>query len=273
MGISIGGFNGPRLAEVKSVSAHGAPGCGAYVLYLRLTALVGNLKSEVLVSQLACRLEIAEPFLKIANGVIEGSPVTRWAEYTDDSQLGFFFYLSPNQVDSIELIRVGGDLKLSIWLSGVVNCQGEQSDFSDKGDFIITKQQWIETLDTMGYQDTLLFELPMPNEVSLKVLLERAHKHILNGDYQESIGICRQAIEMVEKNRKDKKKASEAVAKYKENRQEMNAIERMLFLREGVKNITQLGAHHGDGFSRQQAQSVLGMTVALLSSPEIGLKK
>lgn len=276
MGINVGGFNGSRLAEVKSISVHGVNGCGVYVLYLRLSTLVANLKSEALVSQLACRLEVAEPLSKICNGVIEGNPVIRWTEYTDDSELGFFFYLSASQINSIEEARDSGDLKLSIWLSGVVDYNGKKTDFSNKGDFVISKQQWLEALSAMCYQDTLLFELPMPNETEstdMKVLLERAQKHILNGLYQESVGICRQIIELVEKNRKDKKKALEAVSKYKENRQEMNALERMLFLREGLKNITQLGAHHGDDFSRQQSQSILGMTVALLSSSEIGLKK
>jgi len=84
--------------------------------------------------------------------------------------------------------------------------------------------------------------------------------------------LCRQAIELVEKYRKDKNKGATAVLKYKENRQDMNTEERMMFLREGLKNITQLGAHHGDEFSRYQAQAVLGMTVSLLSLPEIGLK-
>ncbi len=279
MGITIGGFDGPRLAEVRNISAYGVPGCGVYVLYLRLMTLAANLKSEALISQLACRLDTGEPHLKIANGVIEGHPVIRWTEHTDDYQLGFFFYLSGSQLNSIESSRGSSDLKVSIWLSGTVNYDGKQQSFSDKGEFVIPKQQWVEALATMRYQDTLLFELPMPKgtdstDDSLKVLLERAQNHILNGHYQESVGLCRQVIEFIESDRGDKQAASIAVGKYKNgNREEMNAIERMLFLREALKNITHLGSHHGDEFSRQQAQAVLGMTVALLSSPEIGIQK
>ncbi len=277
MSISIGGFGGPKIAEVKNVSVNGVSGCGVYVLYLRLTAISANLKHEAFVSNLSCRLETKDPCFKISSGALDGHPIIRWCEYTDDSQIGFFFYLNASQISAIEDFRNSGDLKLSIWLSGVVDYEGKQNDFYDKSDYVISKQEWLEVLAAMQYKDTLLFELPMPvatdsDDENIKILLERAQSHILNGHYQETIGLCRQAIELVEKVRDDKKKASEAAKKYKDNRQEMNTLERMLFLREGLKNITQLGAHHGDEFSRKQAQSVLGMTVALLSASEIGIK-
>lgn len=234
MGISIGGFNGPGLAEVRSVSAHGVPGCGVYVLHLQLKILAANLKSKALISQLSCRIETTNPSLKISDGVLEGHPVIEWFEYTDESQLGFFFYLSANQISAIENFRNSGDLKLSIWLSGVVNYEGQVNDFYGKDDYVISKQQWLEALSSMKYKDTLLFELPMPKQDGsdkdkLKELLERAQSHLINGHYQESVGLCRQAIELIEELRKDKKEAANAAAKYKEKRKEMNINERMLF--------------------------------------------
>jgi len=64
MSISFGGFGGPKIAEVKNVTAHGVPGCGVYVLYLQLTTLAANLRSKALISQLSCRIETAKPCLK-----------------------------------------------------------------------------------------------------------------------------------------------------------------------------------------------------------------
>lgn len=278
MSIFIGGHDGPRLAEVRGMSVHGNQGCGVYVLYVNLKVIAGNLTSDAFLSQLSCRLEVGKPPVKLANGSIESSPVVQWTQYTNDTQLGFFFYLSSSQINAIEEARCSGDIAFSLWLSGEVKYEGKSQSFLDKGDFVISKQQWLEALSQMHYQDTLLFELPMPsgtdsNSSEVKSLLERAQSHILNGHYQEAIGLCRQAIEYIESYRKDKKQASAAVAKYKEHRPEMNVIERMLFLREGLKNITHLGNHNSDEFSREQAQSVLGMTVALLSSPEIGVIK
>ncbi|MDH5785855.1 MAG: hypothetical protein OEZ16_09645 [Chromatiales bacterium] len=278
MVISIGGFDGPRLAEVKSVSIHGNQGCGVYVLYLSLKVIAGNLTSDAFLSQLSCRLEVGKQPIKLANGEYEAAPVVRWTQYTEDTQLGFFFYLSSSQVNAIEQVRNSGDAPISVWLSGSVSYEGKSQSFLDKGDYVIPKQQWLQALAEMHYQDTLLFELLMPsgtdsNSSEVKSLLERAQSHILNGHYQEAIGLCRQAIEFVENYRDDKKQASQAVEKYKDRRKEMNVIERMLFLREGLKNITHLGNHNSEEFSRQQAQSVLGITVALLSSPEIGVIK
>ena len=279
MSISIGGLNGKRLGEVRDISVQGFQGCGVYGLYLILKVNAGNLNSEAFLSQLQCRIELGDNGRKIANGFIEGNPVIRWTEFSEVEQLGFFFYLSSSQIEAIEESRKSGDLKLGVWLSGEAVYEEMSQNFSDRRDYLIQKQQWLDVLSKNGYQETLLFELPMPKETdgvgeNLRELLERAQKHILNGHYQESVGLCRQAIEVVENSRKDKNKASEAVRKYTDNRRrEMSVEERMLFLREVLKNVTQLGAHHGDEFSRYQAQSVLGMTVSLLSSPEIGLIK
>ena len=256
MSISIGGLNGKRLGEVRDISVHGFQGCGVYGLYLILKVNAGNLNSEAFLSQLQCRIELGDNGRKIANGFIEGNPVIRWTELSEVEQLGFFFYLSSNQIEAVEESRRAGDLKLGVWLSGEARYKGVTQNFSDKRDYLIQKQQWLDVLSKNGYQQTLLFELPMPKETdgvgeNLRELLERAQKHILNGHYQESVGLCRQAIEVVENSRKDKNKASEAVRKYTDNRRrEMSVEERMLFLREVLKNVTQLGAHHGDEFSR-----------------------
>jgi len=277
MGISIGGINGARLGEVKDISIYGFPGCGIFGLYINLKINAGNLNSDAYISQLQCRIEVDKPALKIGNGFLENQPTLRWTEYSQDEQVGFHFYLSGRQIEVIDSLRCSGDIKFVVWLSGTALYEDKSQTFSDKGDFVISKQQWLEALDMMGYRDTLLFELPMPksggDEASkLKELLERAQNHILNGHYHESVGLCRKAIEWVEKERSDKSEAGKSVEKFKESRRDMTINDRMLFLREGLKNITHLGAHEDEEFSRLQAQAVLGMTIALLSSPEVGIE-
>ena len=276
MSLSITGLHGTIIGDLNSISVHGIQGCGVYVLLLTLKINASYLSSEILLSQLCCSLELGNK--KIASGFIDGRPIIIWTEFSSEERIGFKFYLSASQLNAIEAVRSNGDLKIGVSLAGSFNCGEENQGFSDRGEFLIPKQEWLGALSAMLYKDSLLFELPMPKksneqDKNLKELLERAHSHILNGHYQESIGLCRQAIEFIEKDRNDKKKVTEATAKYKENRREMSALERMFCLREMLKNITQLGAHHGEEFSRQQAQSVLGMTVALLSFPEIGIQR
>lgn len=278
MSLSIDSQNGVILGEVRDISINGFPGCGIFGLYINLKVSAGNLKSEALITQLVCRIELEKPALKISNGFIDNHPTLRWTEYSGIEQVGFLFYLSGSQIQAIETYRLSGDIKLGIWLAGNILYEGKSQSFSDKGEFVVPKQQWLEALGRMGYRDTLLFELAMPkfdeNEASkLMDYLERAQNHILNGHYQESVVLCRKAIEWVEKKRSDKNEAGKSVNKFKDSRRDMTINERMLFLREGLKNITHLSAHEDEEFSRQQAQAVLGMTVALLSAPEVGLQK
>ena len=276
MGISINIANGQTLGEVNDISVHGAEGCGVYVLYLRIIVSVGKLNSNAIVSQLNCRMELTDTNIKIANGFTESRPHVRWTKYSTDNQLGFFFYLSGNQLDAIEKYRNSGDLRISICLSGDINYEDKVDSFFGKESIYIPKQQWLEALSAMKYQNTLLLEIPMPekesqNENGLSELLKRAQNHILNGHYQESVALCRQAIELIEITQDDKSQAKSANKKYKEARADMSIQERMLFLREAIKNVTHLAAHNGDDFSRKQAQVILGITVSMLSSPEVGI--
>lgn len=278
MSLTIGGLDGSRLGEVNAVTAHGLPGCGVYVLSLHLKVSTMNFESEVFLSELSSQIELGETALRIARGTIEGHPVIRWTEHSSDEALQFIFYLSASQVESIETYRGGADLKLGIWLSGKAKYENNLQRFSDKEIYTLPKQQWLKALATMNFKHSMLFELPMPKEGgddvdSYRLLLERAQSHILNGHYQESVGLCRQVIEYVESFKEDKKDASEAVKKYKDDRKNMTTVQRILFLREALKNITHLGNHPSEEFSRHQAQAILGMTVALLSSPEIGIAK
>lgn len=50
----------------------------------------------------------------------------------------------------------------------------------------------------------------------------------------------------------------------------MSSIDRLLSLREQLKNVCQLGAHGTEDFTRSQAKAVLGMTMALLAEPTVG---
>ena len=50
----------------------------------------------------------------------------------------------------------------------------------------------------------------------------------------------------------------------------MSVNERMLCMREQLKNICQLGAHGSDDFSRSQTKAIFATTVSLLSEPTVG---
>lgn len=53
----------------------------------------------------------------------------------------------------------------------------------------------------------------------------------------------------------------------------MSSIERLLSLREQLKNVCQLGAHGSEEFTRSQAKAILGMTMTLLAEPTVGFSE
>lgn len=82
---------------------------------------------------------------------------------------------------------------------------------------------------------------------------------------------CRHIIESIEELRDDKREAMDANRMaHSSARKEMSSIERLLSLREQLKNVCQLGGHGREAFTRSQALSVLGMTMALISEPTVG---
>lgn len=278
MSLTIGGHNGPRIAEVKSVKVHGQPGAGCYVLYIALQAVSGRYESKALISDLSLRVDL-ESRLHVGVGKKEGSPLIEWWPHTADSQIGFYIKLSGSQLEAIEQVRGLGEIGVSLWLSGVTHTDKGVHDFISQQTFRVPKEEWLRALDHMDYQVSLLFELPLPNETAvsddIQNTLTKAKSHLASGHYEECVAKCRSVIELLEELREDKKDAQAVAKKYKgPDRKEMTINERMLFLREAIKNITHLGNHPvAEEFSRHQAQSIFGMTIAILSSPEVGLVK
>ena len=276
MTLYVSGFNSESIGAVRDISLSGLKGAGVYVLYFRLN-ITTKVDSMAYLSQLGCRIDGSKGINEnIANGFYENAPVAQWGQHTGDTYLGFYFYLSASQVCRIEQIRNGGDLDIGVWLSGISSYKNKSDAFCNHGSFRILKQEWLQALEQMGYMKTLLFELAVPSnsEVGDKIFsfLEKAQGHILNGHYQVAIGHCRHILELLESQRADKELATAARNAYDKSRESMTIAQRMLYLREVLKNITQLGNHPTDNeFSRHQAQSVLGMTIALLSSPEVGI--
>jgi hypothetical protein len=117
-----------------------------------------------------------------------------------------------------------------------------------------------------------LFEVPLPNASGdLKALFSKAQEFIEIGHYKDAVMQCRHIVEQVEALREDKQASAAANKKaHSSDRKDMSSIERLMSLREQLKNICQLGAHGNEEFTRSQARAVLGMTMALLAEPTVG---
>ena len=271
--ISITDSQGYRLAEVRTIHVSGLPAIGGYVLVCRLDVSIGKVNAETLIRDLSIRLELAGREINglIGYGISDGRPEVRWFDHSSHEQMIFLIQLSPYQVEAVEKIRNGGDIQFSVWLYGEVQQADKVTAIREQSEYRIPQQEWVQALGQMNYRNVLLFELPLPpakNEKSpLAELLSKAQEHLVSGRYDESILCCRQAIECVENSNSDRRLAANAVEKYKTSRTEMDVNERIVFLREALKNITHSAGHYNDreGFSYNQARMVLGVTVAILS--------
>jgi hypothetical protein len=144
----------------------------------------------------------------------------------------------------------------------------------------ITQSDWLNALEKMGYGNTLLFEIPIPNttsDVPLQILqyLQKARNHYLTGNYQETIGDCRTALDKLAEFLDDEPLLSRAKNKFLEDgksRQAMSKDERVLMIRDVLRHYTHLSHHPEEDdkgikvpISRNEAGMILGQTASLVS--------
>jgi hypothetical protein len=277
MQINVQNNNHQTVANIQHVQVHGQPGVGSYTLLMRLTFQPVAIKIQTILRNLRIRIGLpdsARPIIAWGEKDDQG-PIT-FTEYSNSNDAFFYVSLSTSLLNALEQIRGGGDLNLQIILTGTTIQGASAQDFAQMGNYVIPQQQWVTALGEMNFMRSLLYEIKFKGNLtnkpsSAESLLHNAIQHFSKGHYTESVGYCRKIIEYLEKNEANKEKAINTVSKYKSAREDMTLEERILFLREALKNATQLSVHHTeDGeFSRKQANAILGITIALIGDSEI----
>ena len=270
MSISLDDPSGFRIAELREVRVHGLPGIGTYTLVLNMHFTATQPKAETCIRNISIRLEWGNNEQRMIGVALPDSPPIRISQYSTDIQIGFRLPISAAQIEDIERRRNGVGFKLVLWFIGEVEQAGQFKSISGRYEFAIRQQDWIEALGCMEYGRTMLFELPVPSlDSPIGKLVAKAQAYLHKGEYGQAVTCCRQAIEKMEDLAGDKSAASRAVDKYRDDRKGMDSTERLLFLRESIKHATHLAVHHSqnhNGYSRDQAKSIVGTTIALLGS-------
>lgn len=269
MSISLDDSQGFRVAELREVRVNGLPGIGAYTLILNMHFTATQLKAEVSVKNISVRIEWGDNAQRMIGVAVPDSSPIRISPYSTDIQVGFRLPIAAAQIEDIERRRNGAGFKLALWFAAEVEQAGQSKSNYGQHEFPVQQQDWIEALGRMEYRRTMLFELPVPSsDDPIGLLVAKAQAFLHKGDYDQAVALCRQAIEKTESLVSDKSAANRAVKKYCEDRKGMDTTERLLFLRESLKNATHLAAHASEnhsGYSRDQAKAILGTTIALLS--------
>lgn len=269
MSIGLDDLHGFRVAELREVKVNGLPGIGVYTLILNMHFTAMQLKTEVAVKNISVRLEWGDNAQRMIGVAVPDSSTIRISPYSTDIQVGFRLPIAAAQIEDIERRRNGAGFKLALWFAAELEQAGQSKSNYGQHEFPVQQQDWIEALSRMEYRRTMLFELPIPSsDDPIGLLVAKAQASLHKGEYDQAVALCRQAIEKTEGLASDKSAASRAVNKYRDDRKGMDTTERLLFLRESLKNTTHLAAHASEnhsGYSRDQAKAILGTAIALLS--------
>ncbi|MBZ9612690.1 hypothetical protein [Rheinheimera maricola] len=269
--------NGSEIIEIYEASVNGKKAAGGYGFTLIFQSSHRGFEPPIMIFDIRLTLELLEPRIVIANSILSSNQLITCKNYPSREQIFFEFVLSKEQLNFIEENRQDRDLKLNVWLRNVSFQDGMNTANSDTAEVSILRDHWLKALKDAGFRQTVLFEIPMPDCAGEpEKLIAKAQEFIEVGHYKDAVMQCRCIIEHIEEVRGDKRDSAEAnrLAHAKsEQRQQMSAEQRLLSIREQLKNVCQLGAHGSEQFTRSQAKAVLGMTMVLLAEPTVGYSK
>lgn len=266
--------NNKDIIEFDQLTVNGREAAGGYAFSFTLRGSRQACNEPLSIFDVSLSLSLSDPARPLCTAVPAFNQLIQCTNYANSSeQLNFECVLSRDQINALEENRQQGDLKLSIGLRALISGNNGLESSFDSAEFVIPREQWLQALRNSGFRQTMLFEIPLPAvSYELQDHLNKAQQFIETGHYQDAVMQCRRIVECLEQLRDDKRIASDANKKaHGAERQKMTAIERLMSLREQLKNVCQLGAHGNDQFSRSQARAVLGMTMLLLAEPTVGM--
>lgn len=265
--------NSTYLIEFDQLIVSGREAAEGYAFSFTLRGSRQASNTPVSIFDISLSLSVADPVRPLLIAIPSSSQIVQCHNFPNNSeQIHFECVLTKGQVNSIEDYRSEGDLKLNVGLRALTtSSEGLLTSF-EVADIVIPREHWLNALNSAGFRQTLLFEVPLPSvSEELTSIMSKAQEFIETGHYKDAVMQCRHIIEQIEKVRDDRKQSSAANAKaHSKERQDMSPIERLLSLREQLKNVCQLGAHGSEYFTRSQAKAVLAMTMALLAEPTVG---
>lgn len=275
MRISIRNSN-KDIIEFDQLTVSGCEAVGGHAFSFTLRGSREACNEQVSIFDISLSLSLTDPIKPLLTAISSSTQLVQCHNFANTSeQIHFECVLTKGQVSAIEDYRLEGDLKLSVGLRALVTSDNGLYSSFDMADVVIPRQHWLNALRSAGFRQTLLFEVPLPSgSEELTGIMSKAQEFIETGHYQDAVMQCRRIIESVENLRNDKQRSAAANKKaHGADRQDMSAIDRLMSLREQLKNICQLGAHGTDQFSRSQARAVLGMTMVLLAETTVGFPK
>lgn len=266
--------NSNDVVEFNQFSINGREAAGGYGFTFLLKGNSRRCENPMVIFDIRLSLALSAPVKPVLISIPSSIQILQCTQYPNNNQqLPFEVVLTKEQVNALEEYRQDKNLKLNIGLRALTSSNRAPVASYEHEDVIVPREEWLGALNNAGFRQTILFEIPLPHKTNeLNNFYAKAQEFIESGHYKEAVIQCRHIIEQIESFREDKKQSALANTKaHTGDRKNMSAIERLLSLREQLKNICQLGAHGSETFTRSQAKAVLGMTMTLLAEPTVGV--
>lgn len=233
-------------------------------MIVTLADLAGEIrvKSRVTNFQPLARLVPAKPPVMI-----------RFQQHNLNHETNMVAELSPRQIEAIEDMRLGEGLIFSARLAGLARWNsGVQRVEEDNAALHVNQGTWVEVLGELGYQKTLLLEVPVPDASSHPEMSEAvghlacAQQAMYRGDWREAVGSCRDVLESLSRALGDVEEVRNATVK---SDPKADRTTRLRGVRKALKNLCHPARHADEHaarieWSRADALSVVSMVAALL---------
>jgi hypothetical protein len=264
-------FDSRRLARVAFKTVTGQRGIGFYRLNLTLeftflapkedgvtlVALGGNLFVQS--QPLGRLLPLGEPVLRAVDNTL----------YPRDETLSV--ELTWAQVDALEAIRNGEGLNFELHLWGrVQSATGLHNAYASNEGIRVRQSEWLEVLHQMGFQQTMLIEVPITRESGpVASHLAAAQKASAVGHYRDAVGSCRDVMEAQSTASGDGDDTDSAVQALFANSRQMDKAARLKVLRRAFKLMTHPARHADEvaarfDWDREDAICAVSIASALL---------
>jgi hypothetical protein len=201
-------------------------------------------------------------------------PIRSYPERTNQTSVPLTCDLDRARVEAIENMRSGGHLALDISFNARFG-NGNSISFADS--YVVNQGIWIDVLAEMGYQRTLLVEVPAPDPgaepelADAVALLAQAQRHQALGHDRDAVGTLRDVLEQVKLAFGDDDTIDPELNRVLfGNSRSMTKGERLRVLRRALMLVTHPARHRDQvsaaiDWSRIDATQLITMTAAFLN--------
>jgi hypothetical protein len=208
-------FDSTVLANLKVLGMQGERGLGLHRLILRVDiSMPGRPPDDTAtISEITGILRVRD-----RNGVEhhlgrflpkDGARIIHSSGIASQSEEFLAIELSRGALEAIETVRSGAGLSFSVILAGIASVKAGRRQVSHADLHSVNQGTWIELLSQMGYEDTMLIEVPIPDKSSRPELrkalsyLEAARLAVLQNRNRDAVASCRDVLEALGATRGD----------------------------------------------------------------------